>query len=94
MKPVSNLSIFGTYHESGLQIHCAKYEHSVVNRQPVRDHHNFDPSFSLKVTLNRALKSLCIKLERCLKGLFNMLNKLTKSLSNSAYIKLRNKSKV
>ena len=53
MKPALILFIFGTYHESGFQIPCAKYKHSVINGQHVRSHHNIGKSLTLKATIKR-----------------------------------------
>ena len=51
--PVPMYLIFGTYHESASQIPCAKYKHSTVNGQFVRDHRNSDISLILKATLKK-----------------------------------------
>ena len=70
MKPASILLIFGTNHESGSQIPCAKYKHSVVNGQPVIGHHTFSTGLPLQATFIRTLKSLLFNLKNCLKGVF------------------------
>ena len=54
--PAPILLIFGNY-ESGPQIPCAKCEYSMVNGHPIRGHHNFSTSLTLKATLKNTLKS-------------------------------------
>ena len=59
--PTPILLKFGTYHESGSQILCVKYEHSIVNAD--RGLYNFGTSVPLEVVYKKALKSLFINEE-------------------------------